>query len=44
MKNTLIEKSLQQYKDIERCAHISFDDVMNKISQEISELLEAKQL
>lgn len=43
MKNTLIEKSLQQYKDIERYAHISFDDVMNKISQEISELLEANQ-
>lgn len=37
-----MEKLLTQYKAIERFAHISFDDVMNKISQEVAELIEAK--
>lgn len=36
-----MEKLLEQYKAIERYAHISFDDVMNKISQEVAELIEA---
>lgn len=36
-----MEKLITQYKAIERYAHISFDDVMNKISQEVAELIEA---
>lgn len=36
-----MEKLLTQYKAIERYAHITFDDVMNKISQEVAELIEA---
>jgi len=43
MEKTIIEKSMIQYKSIEQYAHISFDDVMNKVSQEIAELIEAKQ-
>lgn len=43
MEKTVIEKSIAQYKSIEQYAHISFDDVMNKVSQEIAELIEAKQ-
>ncbi len=43
MEKTVIEKSMIQYKSIEQYAHISFDDVMNKVSQEIAELIEAKQ-
>lgn len=41
MKNTVLENSILEYKYIERYAHISFDDVMNKVSQEVAELIEA---
>lgn len=40
--NKNMEKLLAQYKEIEKYAHISFDDIMNKVSQEIAELIEAK--
>ncbi len=32
---------LQNYKSIERYVHISFDDILNKCTQEIAELIEA---
>jgi NTP pyrophosphatase (non-canonical NTP hydrolase) len=39
-----MQELLQQYKEIEKYAHVSFDDIMNKVSQEIAELVEAKVL
>lgn len=37
-----MEKLLTEYKALERYAHISFDDIMQKVSQEVAELIEAK--
>lgn len=39
-----MEKLLWEYKALEKYAHISFDDIMQKISQEVAELVEAKYL
>ena len=36
--------NLQVYKTLEREAHITSDDVLNKVTQEVLELLEAKRL
>lgn len=36
-----MEKLIQQYKAIETYAHISLDDIMNKFTQEVAELIEA---
>lgn len=37
-----MENLVKQYKEIERYAHIWFDDVMNKATQEVAELIEAQ--
>jgi cell fate (sporulation/competence/biofilm development) regulator YlbF (YheA/YmcA/DUF963 family) len=41
MKNNNMNMLMQKYKKFEQKAHVSFDDVMNKITQEVSELIEA---
>lgn len=41
MKNLDIELLLKDYKSIEKEAHVWLDDVINKVTQEIWELIEA---
>lgn len=36
--------NIQAYKALERAEHISPDDILNKITQEVLELLEAQAL
>jgi len=38
---TNLSREMQNYKSIEAYSHITFDDVMNKITQEVGELIEA---
>lgn len=41
MEAAVLKNHLWEYKSIERFAHITLDDVMNKVTQEVWELIEA---
>ena len=41
MKNNNMNTLVKKYKKLEQKVHVSFDDVMNKVTQEVSELIEA---
>ncbi len=41
MKKNNIEILMWEYKKIEKEAHVVLDDVMNKVTQEVCELVEA---
>ncbi|MCK9272452.1 adenine phosphoribosyltransferase [Candidatus Gracilibacteria bacterium] len=41
MEAVVLKNHLGEYKSIERFAHITLDDVMNKVTQEVGELIEA---
>lgn len=41
MKNTNLNILISEYKELELRAHVNIDDVLNKVTQEVSELVEA---
>ena len=41
IKNNNMNMLVKKYKELEKKVHVSFDDVMNKVTQEVSELIEA---
>jgi len=43
MKTKNYKNIMSEYKDIEFKAHVSLDDVLNKVIQEAWEIIEAKQ-
>lgn len=43
MKNTNIENLLRDIKKLEKLSHVNLDDVINKVTQEVWELIEANQ-
>jgi hypothetical protein len=38
---TRLNEQMSEYKSIETYSHISLDDVLNKVTQEVGELIEA---
>lgn len=43
MKNTNIDNILKDIKKLEKLSHVNIDDVINKVTQEVWELIEANQ-